>query len=100
MLLVCVAVLIVTCSAFFHIKSKQQSAAERYAVAFAQWEAEWSGNGLHEHEDIHTVNTTIQITDQAVISGRCLESRLVDHSQKMTGPARATAEKKAVGQRS
>ena len=97
MLLACVAVLIVVCSAFFHIKIKRRNAAERYAVAFAQWKAEWSGNGLHGHEDIHIVNTTIQVADQSVASSHCLESEPVDHSQKTTVAARATAEKKAVG---
>lgn len=97
MLLVCVVVSITAMSAFFHIKIKRRDAAQRYAVALAQWKAEWSGNGVHEHEDIHTVNATIQGTDQSVTGNRRLGSELVDHSQKMTA-AMPTADKKAIGQ--
>lgn len=97
--LVCVAILIIIFSAFFHIRNKRRNAFQRYAVAFTQWEAEWSGNGLQEHEDTHNANAIIQVGDQSAASSRHLESGLVDHSQNMTVAASALAEK-AAGQRS
>lgn len=64
MFLLEVCSLILGMSASFYIRIKRRDAAQRYAVAFAQWEAEWNSNGVHEHEAIHIVNAATQVADQ------------------------------------
>lgn len=65
MLLVCVCILTLGVSTFFHIRSKRREAVKRYAVAFAQWEAEWNGNGVHEYEDTYIINAVAQVADRS-----------------------------------